>query len=78
MKTMETLIPSILVMMSLSTAFIIQLIAFPIVKRFGVEVTKWNSFADLTFPKSILWYYLITIFATLMMNPEEGTFWYMA
>lgn len=78
MKTMETLIPSILVMMSLSTAFIIQLIAFPIVKRFGVEVTKWNSFADLTFPKSILWYYLITIFGTLMMNPEEGTFWYMA
>lgn len=78
MKTMETLIPSILVMMSLSTAFIIQLIAFPIVKRFGVVVTKWNSFADLTFPKSILWYYLITIFATLMMNPEEGTFWYMA
>ncbi|MDQ0271948.1 YybS family protein [Cytobacillus purgationiresistens] len=78
MKTIESLIPSVLVLSSLSIVFIIQLIAFPIVKRFGVKVNAWKPFADLSFPKSILWYYLITMFAVLIMQPEAGTFWYMA
>ncbi|WP_281203001.1 YybS family protein [Cytobacillus kochii] len=75
---LETLLPSLLVLSSAMYVFIIQLIGVPIVRRFGIEVKKWRSFADISFPKSILWYYLLTILAQIVMRPEEGSFTTMA
>ncbi|MBD7939597.1 MULTISPECIES: YybS family protein [Cytobacillus] len=78
MTALETLLPSLLVLTSAIYVFIIQLIGVPIVRRFGIEVKKWRSFADISFPKSILWYFLITMVAQLFMKPEEGSFTMMA
>jgi uncharacterized protein YybS (DUF2232 family) len=75
---METLVPSMFVMASFMLVFIIQLASFPFLKRFGVSVPKWRPFRELTLPKSILWYYLLTMLAALVMNPEEGTYWFWA
>jgi uncharacterized protein YybS (DUF2232 family) len=74
----KTLIPTLFVFSSFLIVFIMQLVSFPIIKRFGVKVEKWKSFKEITFPKSILYYFLLTLLASMFLNPGEGTFWYMA
>ncbi|WP_174734665.1 YybS family protein [Mesobacillus harenae] len=74
----ETLMPSLLVMASFIVVFFIMLVSIPILKRFGINVEKWKPFRELTLPKSILWYYLISMIASMVMRPEEGTYWYWA
>ncbi|MEH7252401.1 DUF2232 domain-containing protein, partial [Neobacillus niacini] len=71
-------IPTLFVLSSLLIVFIIQLVSLPIIKRFGVNVEKWKSFKDITLPKSLLYYFLFTLLLSMLMNPAEGTFWYMA
>lgn len=78
LKMVETLTPSLFVMMSLISVFIIQLVSFPVAKRFGIEVESWKPFRELSLPKSILWYYLITIAASFIFNPAEGSYWFLA
>jgi uncharacterized protein YybS (DUF2232 family) len=73
---METLVPSMFVMASFLLVFIIQLASFPLLKRFGVAVPKWRPFRELSLPKSILWYYLLTIILGMFIQPEQGTYWY--
>jgi len=73
---METLVPSMFVMASFLLVFVIQLASFPFLKRFGIDVPKWRPFRDLALPKSILWYYLLTMLAAMLMRPEEGTYWF--
>lgn len=77
-QMLKTLIPSVFVMASILIVFIIELVSFPIAKRFGVQVPKWKPFRELSLPKSLLWYYLLVLLATLLMNPEQGTYWYTA
>ena len=74
----KTLIPTLFVVSSLFIVFIIQLVSFPIIKRFGVKVEKWKSFKEISLPKSLLYYFLSTLLLSMIMNPAEGTFWYMA
>jgi uncharacterized protein YybS (DUF2232 family) len=74
----KTLIPTLFVLSSFFIVFIMQLVSFPIIKRFGVKVEKWKSFKDISLPKSTLYYFLLTLLLSMFMNPEEGTFWYMA
>jgi uncharacterized protein YybS (DUF2232 family) len=74
----KTLIPTLFVVSSFFIVFIIQLVSFPIIKRFGVKVEKWKSFKEISLPKSLLYYFLLTVLLSMFMNPEEGTFWYMA
>jgi uncharacterized protein YybS (DUF2232 family) len=73
---METLVPSMFVMASFLLIFVVQLASFPFLKRFGIAVPKWGPFRELTLPKSILWYYLLTMLAAMAMRPEEGTYWF--
>lgn len=75
---LEVLIPSLFVMASFMIVFFIQLISFPIVKRFGIDVPKWLPFRELKLPKSLLWYYLAVLIISLMLNPEEGSYVYTA
>ncbi|WP_019157209.1 YybS family protein [Robertmurraya massiliosenegalensis] len=77
-EMLKILVPSIFVMVSFMIVFITELISFPIAKRFGVEIPKWITFRDLKLPKSLLWYYLIVLLVSLMLNPEQGTFLYTA
>jgi uncharacterized protein YybS (DUF2232 family) len=75
-QMMDTLIPSLFVISSLVLVLLIQLVSFPIAKRFGVEVLKWKPFRQLTFPKSLLWYYLIAVLISVVVHSETGTYWY--
>lgn len=75
---LETLLPTLIVMASISVVFVIQLVSFPIIKRFGIEIKKWNSVKEISLPKSLLWYYLITLLLSMFLNPEEGTYVYTA
>jgi uncharacterized protein YybS (DUF2232 family) len=78
LNLIKTLIPTLFVVSSFFIVFIMQLISFPIIKRFGVKVEKWKSFKEISLPKSLLYYFLLTLLVNMLMNPEEGTFWYMA
>jgi uncharacterized protein YybS (DUF2232 family) len=73
---METLVPSMFVMASFLLVFIIQIASFPLMRRFGLKVPKWKPFRELSLPKSVLWYYLLTMIAGLIIQPEQGTYWY--
>lgn len=77
-ELIETLMPSLFLMSSFIIVFLIQLVSIPIIKRFGIKVDGWNRVRDISLPKSFLWYYLITLLAALLLNPEEGTYWYWA
>jgi uncharacterized protein YybS (DUF2232 family) len=74
LKSIQTLLPSLLVMSSFGMVFILQLINFPILKRFGFKFPQWKPFRELSLPKSILWYYLITALLSIILRPEEGSY----
>jgi uncharacterized protein YybS (DUF2232 family) len=72
----EVLVPSMFVMSSFLIVFLLQLASFPFMKRFGIKVPVWRPYRELNLPKSILWYYLITMIIALVMQPEQGTYWF--
>ncbi len=74
----STLIPSIFVLVSVMSVFLSMLINFPIARRLGVNVPKFQPFREMVLPKSILWYYLITLIVSLLIPFEKGSFSYMA
>jgi uncharacterized protein YybS (DUF2232 family) len=78
LNLIKTLIPTLFVLSSFFIVFIIQLISFPIIKRFGIKVEKWKSFKEISLPKSLLYYFLLTLLVSMFIKPEEGTYWYMA
>ncbi|MGE7186344.1 YybS family protein [Peribacillus sp. NPDC006672] len=73
-----TLLPSLFVLMSVMMVLVIFLAAHPIVKRFSHKTLKWPHFRDLRLPKSLLWYYLITMLLALFVNTDKNSFVYMA
>ncbi|TCJ02144.1 YybS family protein [Cytobacillus praedii] len=77
-KMIETLTPSLFVMTSIAAVLLIELVSFPIVKRLGVNMQQRMPLKELTFPKSILWYYLVIMLASFILKPEEGDYWYLA
>lgn len=74
----ETLMPSMFVMASFMIVFFIQLVSVPILKRFDIYVSDWKPFRELDLPKSILYYYLLCLAASLFLKPEEGSYLYWA
>ncbi|MEH7109171.1 YybS family protein [Bacillus sp. JJ1764] len=78
LSLLNTLVPTLFVIGSLFFVLIIQLVSFPIIKRFGIQVGMWSSLKDVKLPKSILWYLLITLAASIILNPHQGTFLYAA
>jgi uncharacterized protein YybS (DUF2232 family) len=75
---MQVLIPSMFVMASFLMVLLMELVSFPIAQRFGIDVPKWKPFRELKLPKSLLWYYLLVLLASIAFNPEQGTYWYTA
>lgn len=74
----RTIAPSMFVIISFLSMFFIQLVNLPILKRFKIEFPKAIPFHEMSLPKSILWYYLITLLFTLVMKQEDGQFLFMA
>lgn len=77
-KTATYLVPSLLVFAVLGIAFIILAVNLPLLKRLKLEVPKFKPFRYMQLPRSILWYYLITLTLSLFVRPEEGTYLYVA
>ncbi|CAM3941404.1 YybS family protein [Mesobacillus zeae] len=75
---LEVLLPSLFVIFAFVNVLITQLVSFPILKRFGIQIAGWKPFREITVPKSVLWYYLLTLLASMLFKPEEGTYWYIA
>lgn len=75
---LNTLLPSLFVITSVFMVLLIFLAAHPILKRFSDKPLNWPRFRDLRLPKSLLWYYLITMLLALFMNMDNGGFVYIA
>lgn len=75
---LQVLAPSVLIMSSIFSVFVIQLLCFPIAKRFGIPTPIWGKFRELSLPRSLLWYYLIVLAANLLSHPQKGTYYYAA
>lgn len=73
-----TLMPSLFVLMSVLMVLLIFLAAHPILKRFSEKALRWPHFRDLRLPKSLLWYYLITMLLALFVNTDKNGYVYMA
>lgn len=69
---MVTLFPAMLVIISFIMVWLFIIINFPIAKRFRVNVPKWEPFHKIQLPKSVLWYYLITMLLSLFIHPKTG------
>lgn len=78
LQLLETLMPSLFVLASLFIVFFIQLVSLPIVSRFGIKVPKWPPLKDMKLPKSLIWYYLAVLVASLFINVEQQDYWYSA
>lgn len=75
--SMETLMPTWLVLTVFIGVWILLLILLPILKRFGTTVPKFPPFRDMKLPKSILWYYLIVLLVSMLFDFQQGTMSYM-
>ena len=75
--SMETLMPTWLVLTVFIGVWIMLLILLPILKRFGTKVPKFPPFRDMKLPKSILWYYLIVLLVSMLFDFQQGTMSYM-
>lgn len=76
MLTFETLLPTLLILTTFTTVWVLLLILLPILKRLGIEVPKFPPFREMRLPKSVLWYYLIVILVSLLSDFEQGTMAY--
>ncbi|SOC08160.1 uncharacterized protein YybS [Ureibacillus xyleni] len=71
--TMQMALPAAIVLGVFFLTFIIVTSNLPLLKRFGVNVPKFNTFKNLRLPRSILWYYLILLSINLFISPETGS-----
>ncbi|PSL40014.1 uncharacterized protein YybS (DUF2232 family) [Planomicrobium soli] len=73
----ETLLPTLLVASVFLMVWFTLLFYLPILKRIGTDVPKFPPFWDMKLPKSILWYYLIVLLASILSDFQPGTMAYM-
>ncbi|WP_010630824.1 YybS family protein [Sporolactobacillus vineae] len=55
------LAPSILVVVGLIYALIVEWIGLPILRKLGVDAPKWVPFRNWKVPKSVIWFFLIAL-----------------
>lgn len=77
-EMMNTLLPTLLVLASVIIVLLFFLVSQPFIKRFSTMKIQWPLFRELQLPKSLLWYYLLTMVLTLVVNPEKTSFMYLA
>ncbi|MDX8363250.1 MULTISPECIES: YybS family protein [Bacillaceae] len=73
----QYLIPSFFVMTAFLFALISLIVSIPIIKRFNINIEPWPPFRDLMLPKSVIWYYLITIIMSFVIEEESSLFFPM-
>lgn len=74
---MEYVIPALITLAVFFSMFMILLVNLPILQRLGLNVPRFAPFKDMRLPRSILWYYLIVLFISLVGSPEVGSKMYV-
>lgn len=77
-RMMEVAMPSTITISVFALTFVLISINLPLLKRFGIDVPKFASFKMMRLPRAVLWYYLIVLSINLFVQPEVGTFLYVA
>ncbi|MDQ0220956.1 YybS family protein [Peribacillus cavernae] len=75
---LDTILPALLIVSSMVMVALFFLASHPILKRFSERKVSWSPLRELQLPKSLLWYYLITMITTYFLKPEENSFFFMA
>lgn len=69
--------PTILAGGAFITVLILITVNFPIVKRLKVQVPKFRPFRHVTFPKALVWIYLIVLLSSLFVTDDTNSFFQM-
>ena len=72
LEAIEVLLPSFIVIASVVLVGIIYIGCKPIINRFSSKKLQIAPFRELQMPKSLLWYYLIIMVASLFIDPSDG------
>lgn len=70
---MQTLVPSVFILGSYLTAFIMISIILPLMKRLGADIPKFGKFRSMKLPAILLVYYALVLILSLVSTPEPGT-----
>lgn len=71
-ESLSVIAPSLMVMIGVVVAFLVQLIAAFFLRKKGGNISRFPAFREWGFPKAFIWYYLIT-YIFLFGGLEEGT-----
>lgn len=73
-QMIEVIFPALMIMSSIVMGLIHHVLSRPILTRLGCEIEKLPPFREWNLPKSILFYYLISLILLLIGMPEGSTF----
>lgn len=73
MALIPLIFPSLMIMSSMLMGFIHHWVSKPILSRVGCQVEPLPPFREWSFPRSLLFYYLISLLLVLVGLPEEST-----
>ncbi|MBE5108154.1 YybS family protein [Bacillus thuringiensis] len=71
---LQTLFPSILVMISVCLSWITVMISGVVLRKLKQDVIPWSKFKDIQLPKSIVWYYVIFILLATFIKVEPTSY----
>ena len=74
---LQSLLPSILVLVSVCFSWITVIISGSVLKKLKHEVISWPKFKDIQLPKSIIWYYVIFILLATFIKVEPTSYLHM-
>lgn len=71
-KIIPVIIPSMLLMLGFSMAFLTQLLTFPFIKRLGFKTPKFKPFREFRLPLGFMWFYLIIMILSFFESRPNG------
>ncbi|MFZ3590498.1 YybS family protein [Bacillus sp. DJP31] len=75
LQLIPLLLPTIIVLTGIIFALITQIFSTLILKRLGFQIEKWPPIREIQLPKSIIWYYLISmIFMIIPLDKDSFLF----
>ncbi|HDR5652070.1 TPA: YybS family protein [Bacillus anthracis] len=74
---LQTVFPSILVMVSVCLSWITVIISGSALRKLKHDVILWPKFKDIQLPKSIVWYYVIFILLSTFIKVEPTSYLHM-
>lgn len=76
LKSITETLPASVILSAFGLGLLIIILNFPLMKRFGIPVQKFNALKDLRLPKILLFAYFIVIGLKLFIQPEDSTYMY--